>query len=92
MALSFGESAEHERALDLINKVLQGAPSNYVALQVRIEVLVLMGRIAEAKEATRTLMSIYPQTSISAWRLRWPHRPALVERLVQIYRAAGIPE
>jgi adenylate cyclase len=92
MALSFGEPAEPERALDLINKVLQGAPSNYVALQVRIEVLVTMGRIAEAKETARTLTSFYPQTSISAWRLRWPHRPVLVERLVQIYRAAGIPE
>jgi len=92
MALSFAEPAEPERALDLINKVLQGAPSAYVALQVRISVLVMMGRIAEAKEAARTIMSFYPQSRISAWRHRWPHRPAIVERMVQIYRAAGIPE
>jgi adenylate cyclase len=91
-SLSFGEPAEPARALDLIDRVLQGAPSNYVALQNRIEALVIMGRIAEAKDTARTLMSFYPQTSISAWRLRWPHRPADVERWVQIYRAAGIPE
>jgi hypothetical protein len=61
-------------------------------LQRRIEVLVMMGRIAEAKEAARVLITFYPKTSISAWRLRWPHRPALVEKFVQIYRVAGIPE
>ena len=92
MALSFGEPPEPEQALDLANNALQGAPSHYGSLQARIEVLVLMGRIAEAKEAARTLMSFYPQTRISAWRLRWPHRPAIVEKMVQIYRAVGIPE
>jgi adenylate cyclase len=91
-ALSSGEPAEPARALDLVDKVLQGAPNNYVALQGRIEALVIMGRIAEAKDTARTLMSFYPQTSISAWRLRWPHRPTLVEKWVQIYRVAGIPE
>jgi adenylate cyclase len=90
--LLFGEPAEPARALGLADRVLQGAPSNYTALQGRIEALVIMGRIAEAKDTARTLMSFYPQTSISAWRLRWPHRPAFVERMVQLFRAAGIPE
>jgi adenylate cyclase len=92
MSLSFGEPPELEQALDLVNNALQMAPSHYSALQGRVEVLVMMGRIAEAKEAARTLMSFYPQTSISAWRLRWPHRPAIAERMVQLYRVAGIPE
>jgi adenylate cyclase len=91
-ALLFGEPAEPARALDLVDKVLRESPSNYGALQGRIEALVIMGRLAEAKETARTLMSLNPQTSISAWRLRWPHRPAVAERMVQIYRAAGIPE
>jgi adenylate cyclase len=91
-ALVFGEPAEPARALDLFGRVLQGAPSNHVALQGRVATLIIMGRIAEAKDAARTLMSFYPQTSISAWRVRWPHRQAVVERMVQIYRAAGIPE
>jgi adenylate cyclase len=91
-ALSFGEPPELQRALDLDDKVLQEQPRFYSSLQGRIEALVMMGRIVEAKEAARTLMSFYPETSISAWRLRWPHRPAVVERMVQIYRAAGIPE
>jgi adenylate cyclase len=91
-ALLFGEPAEPARALDLVDKVLRESPSDYTALQERIVALVIMGRIAEAKDTTRTLMSFYPQTSISAWRIRWPHRPALVERFVQIYRMAGIPE
>jgi hypothetical protein len=75
-----------------LDKVLQRAPRSLPALQGRIEALVLMGRITEAKEAARTLLSFYPQTSISRWRRRWPHQPALVEKWLQIYRAAGIPE
>jgi adenylate cyclase len=86
------EPPELQPALDLIDKVLQGAPSQHSSLQSRIEVLVLMGRIAEAKETARTLMSFYPQTRISTWRLRWPHRPAIAERMFQLYRAAGVPE
>jgi adenylate cyclase len=92
MALSFGEPPELERALDLVNNALQVTPSHYGALQVRIEVLVMMGRIAEAKETARTLVSLYPQTRISVWRLRWAYRLAVVERMVQLLRAAGIPE
>jgi adenylate cyclase len=91
-ALSSGEPAQPEQALDLLDKVLQRTPRSFPALQVRIEALVLMGRMTEAKEAARTLLSFYPQTSISRWRRRWPHRPALVEKWLQIYRAAGIPE
>jgi hypothetical protein len=92
MALSFGEPPELEQALDLVNKALQVAPSHQGALQGHIEVLVMMGRIAEAKETARALLSFYPKARISAWRLRFPHRLAIVERLVQIYRVAGIPE
>jgi adenylate cyclase len=91
-ALSFGEPAEPEQALDLLDKVLQRAPRTLPALQERIFALVMTGRITEAKEAARTLMIFYPQTSISAWRRRWPYRPALVEKWLQIYRMAGIPE
>jgi adenylate cyclase len=91
-ALSSGEPAEPEQALDLLDKVLQRAPRSFPALQERIQALVMTGRITEAKEAARTLMSFYPETSISAWRRRWPYRPAFVERMVQIFRAAGIPE
>jgi hypothetical protein len=92
MALSFGEPPELEQALDVVNNALQVAPSHYSALQGRIEALVMMGRIAEAKETARALLSFYPKARVSAWRLRFPHRPAIVERMTQLYRAAGIPE
>jgi adenylate cyclase len=91
-ALSSGEPAELEQALGLTDKVLQGTPSHHTALQTRIQVLVRVGRIAEAQETARTLMSLNPQSSISRWRRRWPHRPAIVEKLLQLHRAAGIPE
>ncbi len=91
-ALSLGEPAELEQALDLTEKALQGTPGHYSALQGRIEALVILGRLSEAQETARILLSFYPRTSISDWRRRWPHRPAIVERLVQIYRVAGIPE
>jgi adenylate cyclase len=91
-ALYCREPPELQPALDLADGVLQGAPSNYNAFQGRIEVLVTMGRIAEAKETARTLMSFYPQTRISTWRFRWPHRPAIAERIFQLFRVAGIPE
>jgi adenylate cyclase len=91
-ALSFGEPPELEQALDVAEKALQSTLGHHYALQARIIALVLLGRLSEAKETARTLMSFYPQTSISAWRRRWPHRPAVVERMVQLYRAAGIPE
>jgi adenylate cyclase len=91
-ALSFGEPADLEQALDLTDRVLQGAPSNYPALQGRIETLVMLGRLPEAQEAAKMLMSLYPQTSISGWRRRWPHRSVVAEGMMQLYRAAGIPE
>jgi adenylate cyclase len=91
-AQSFGEPAELEQALDLLDKVLQRAPRSFPALQGRIEALVMMGRITEAKEAARALMSFYPRFSISTFQLRAPHRPAILDKHVQIYRAAGIPE
>jgi adenylate cyclase len=90
--LAFGEPPELQPALDLVGKILQGAPSDYNGLMGRIEVLVMMGRITEAKETAKALMSFYPNLSLSAWQLRWPHRPVVVERMVQIFRAAGIPE
>jgi hypothetical protein len=92
MALSFGQPSELAPALDLAEKVLQRVPSDYPALQARIETLVIMGRIADARKAAQSLMSFYPHFSISTWRLRAPHRPAVIDRHVQIYRAAGIPE
>ena len=92
MALSLGEPPELEQALDVTKKALQETPRHYSALQSRIVVLVLLGRLSEAQETARTLMSFYPQSSISNWRRQWPHPPALVERLVQIYRAGGVPE
>ena len=91
-ALMFAEPPELEQALDLAEKALQRTPGHYSALQSRIEALVLLGRLSEAKETARTLVSLYPHASISAWRLLWPHRPATVERMVQLHRAAGIPE
>jgi adenylate cyclase len=54
MALSFGEPPELEKALDLVNNALQVVPSHHGSLTGRIEVLVMTGRIAEAKEAART--------------------------------------
>jgi adenylate cyclase len=92
MALSLGEPAELEQALDLTEVALQGAPRHYSALQQRIIALVMLGRLSEAQETAKTLISFYPGTRISGWRRRWPYRPAIVERWTQIYRAAGIPE
>jgi adenylate cyclase len=92
MILLFVEPPELEQALDLTDKVLQGMPSHWLALQARIEALVMMRRVTEAKEVARTLMSFYPQASISHWRRRWPHRPAHIDKVVEIFRAAGIPE
>jgi adenylate cyclase len=92
MALSFGEPTELEQALDLTEKALQEMPAHYSALQARIIALAMLDRLPEAQETARTLMSFYPQTSISTWRLQWPHRPAIIEKRVQLYRAAGIPE
>src|SRR5262249_54785013 len=69
MALSFGEPAELGQALDLADKALQARRGAYSALQGRIEALVMLGRLPEAQETTRTLMSLYPQT-ISGWRRR----------------------
>jgi adenylate cyclase len=92
MALSFGEPTELEQALELVGKVLAGTPNNYTALQGRIEALVMLRRAEEAKETARTLLSMFPQTSISGWRRRWPHRQVIVDRMVQIYRTVGIPE
>jgi adenylate cyclase len=92
MALSNAEPPELEQALDLTNKALQETPGHYSALLTHIEVLVMLERLPEAQEAARTFMSLYPQFSISSWRLRVPLRPSMIEGVVQLMRAAGIPE
>jgi adenylate cyclase len=92
VALLFGEPPELEKALDLVNNALQVAPSCHSALQARIRALVLLGRLSEARETARTLVSLYPEASISVWRRAIAYRPAIVERMMKLYRAAGIPE
>ncbi len=67
-------------------------PDARTALQCRIECLVLLGRLDEARETTRHLLKVWPQSSISAWRRRWPHRKAVADAAFALYRAAGIPE
>jgi tetratricopeptide (TPR) repeat protein len=92
MALTFKEPPQLEEALELCRYVLEGAPTLFPALQGHIEILVSQGKVVEAREAARRLMSLYPSSSISAWRRRWPHRPKVIEKMTALYRTAGIPE
>jgi adenylate cyclase len=92
MALAFGEPPLLGEAFQLTEKVLEATPTHYGSLQRRIELLVMQGKIAEAQEAARHFISLYPNASISAWRRRLPHRPEIVEKMTALYRAAGIPE
>lgn len=91
MALVFGEPADLEQALDLAERALQGMPSHFSALQARIRALIMLGRLREAQQTARTLMSRYPQSGISAWRLRWPYPQAVVERMVHYTEPPAFP-
>jgi adenylate cyclase len=92
MAVSFGEPPELQRALDLIDKVLEVSPNEIIGLHERIHTLVMLDRITDAKEVAQRLLSLTPGTSISLFRRRWPYRKEVADRMVAFYRAAGIPE
>ncbi len=92
MALMLGEPPERERALNLSDKILEVSPNNFLGLMGRTEVLVLLGRIDEAKAMAQRLLSVAPDSSISMFRRKWPHRKEITERCLALMNAAGIPE
>ncbi len=91
-ALVLSDPAQPERALEIMQAALAERPDARTALQCRIECLVLLGRLDEAKQTARHLLEVWPQSSISAWRRRWPHRREVADAAFALYRAAGIPE
>lgn len=52
-----------------------------------------LGRLNEAREQAREILRLYPNFTISHWRLRPPHSDnAILERLVDGLRKAGLPK
>jgi adenylate cyclase len=92
VALTFGEPPELGRALDLIDQSLAVSPNDFNSLQQRTVALVMLGRMDEAKETARRMLSVSPGTSISRFRSRWRHRKGIADRTLAAFRTAGIPE
>ena len=92
LALAFGEPPELQRALDLTDKVLEISPDDFLGMQQRIPILVMLGRVDEAREVAQHLLSVAPNSSISRFRRRYPHRKEVADRVLSPMRAAGIPE
>jgi hypothetical protein len=55
---SFGEPPAPGRALELVDKALVARPNWYSALRGRIECLVRLGHLDEAREAARQFLAI----------------------------------
>ncbi len=87
-----GEPAEPERALDLVQKALVARPNWRIGLFVRVQCLVTLGRLDEAKETMRQVLAVWPGATLSAFRQRLPHRAQFADTTVGLLRQAGMPE
>jgi adenylate cyclase len=93
LALACGEPPELQRALDLVDQCLAVSPNDFLNMLQRVQILVMLGRIGEAKETAQRMLTVAPDTSISGFRRRWLYRgKERTERELDMFRLAGIPE
>ncbi len=92
VALVFGDPAEPERGLDLVQKALVTKPDWNTGLHVRIYCLVKLGCLDEAKQTARRVFAIKPQYTLSARRRAMPHRAHVIDLGIALLRQAGLPE
>jgi hypothetical protein len=84
---------EYDAALKFGRQALQEIPRNVVAHRVVAASLALLGRAEEARNATRALLAIAPDATMSQLREITPYRDAeFVERYHRALREAGMPE
>jgi adenylate cyclase len=92
MALLYGEPAYPERALDFVQKALVARPNWRSSLGVRIQCLVRLGRLDEARERTPQYLATYPDFTLSVFRRRVPFSAQVADTIIGLLRQAGIPE
>jgi TolB-like protein len=91
--LSAGDIEEAERAAD---KGVHAAPRYAPALRMKIVACGLLGRADEAREYVKQLLKLNPTQTVAWLRAFWGptmrQHPALLTRMVEGARLAGLPE
>jgi TolB-like protein/class 3 adenylate cyclase len=92
-AFSLLHLGRYADACDLAEKALARQPKYVAALRVAAIGLALSGKLAEARAAMKTLRELDPVMRLSNVRKFAPiRRPEDLDRLIEGYRLAGMPE
>jgi adenylate cyclase len=92
MALVHLRLGNTEEALVWAQKCRQQHKSWATGFRISIACLVLTGRLDEARNEASQYMEMHPNFRISRWAARAPFRNAEVQKRIQCFRLAGLPE
>ena len=86
-------AGQHEEALATAQQTLSLAPDNVDARVVLVASLVETGRLDAAAEIAREILALDPDFTLARFAASQPYRdPAVLERLVDALRRAGVQE
>jgi adenylate cyclase len=91
-ALLHAEPSDPDAALGWLDKALVSFPGWRTARMSRIDCLVKLGRLDEAREAVRDFIAQSPDSSLSAFRRDSPRLPKVKEKVLALRRLACWPE
>ncbi|MHB2169666.1 BTAD domain-containing putative transcriptional regulator [Alsobacter sp. R-9] len=94
LAASAAVSAQdYERAVALARRSIRANRTHSSTFRALTIALSLAGRVDEARQAARDLLTLQPDLTVSAYRERHPSGAfAIGDRLAQALRIAGVPE
>lgn len=95
-AFAYLVAGRYEEAADNIDRALSERPSYTPALRLKVVIYGLLRRSVEARQAAGDLLAANPHASVATIRAYWaaPLRrsPALLAKMVEGARLAGLPE
>jgi hypothetical protein len=92
IALAHLRLGNTEEALVWSQKCRQQYKSWATGFRISIACLVLTGRLDEARKEAVQYIAMYPNFRISRWAARAPLPNAEVQKRVECFRLAGLPE
>jgi serine/threonine protein kinase/tetratricopeptide (TPR) repeat protein len=92
MGIAHEIAERYDSAVQFLQRALQERPHAFWILRSLVSALAGAGRIEEAKVARERLLAAYPKSSIAAFRSGMVFESAVMDKMTNHWRAAGIPE
>jgi TolB-like protein/Flp pilus assembly protein TadD len=92
LAASYKEDGQLDNATAAAREALRLKPDDLDARLILIDAYQSAGRHARAREIAQEVLTIDPSFSLARWSTAQPYRePAILERIVESLRTAGLP-